>query len=507
MIKHIKISNLKGLKSQTLNDLGIINVFCGKNNSGKTTILEAISLPNNNFEGVNVDHFIHDKVMNAFREEAKRYNQQTFDELILWFDSCLEEMKYNNPIWYYDEITRMHEKIVSSSNVDRFSKNSLVNIDFNYVLRSAFTKNFNKGTSIIIPPKRNFESTSTINLDESLTPHGDGLVNRIFFLKNHRPKSTEFEMYQKIHAEFKRITNYSFNVIPTNDNKLNLNFYLDQREMYADDCGLGLKDVLLIITFIYCTDYEVYLIEEPENHLHADFQKKILNFFKSIENKQFFISTHSNIFLNSDRVDKIFFCWHDEHIQISDKTSMSKMVESLGHSITENLTSDAIILTEGPTDIPIIKKALQLNGALDLLNIKFWPLGGDIMGSLDLSIFANVKDIFAIIDKDPGSVKIRNIFKKNCKANGIECIQLSRYSIENYLTLSSIKEAFPGKIDKALDTLDNNESVDKQIGFKSKGKSIKGKNHIMSQKLTIKDLEGTDLWSFAAQIKKKLEDE
>ncbi len=43
MIKYLKIKNHKALVSAELSELGCINVICGKNNSGKTTVLEALS--------------------------------------------------------------------------------------------------------------------------------------------------------------------------------------------------------------------------------------------------------------------------------------------------------------------------------------------------------------------------------------------------------------------------------------------------------------------------------
>jgi hypothetical protein len=51
------------------------------------------------------------------------------------------------------------------------------------------------------------------------------------------------------------------------------------------------------------------------------------------------------------------------------------------------------------------------------------------------------------------------------------------------------------------------ESIDEQIGFKNKGKTIKGKNHILAKELLLEDIEGTDLLTFAKQVKQYLENE
>lgn len=49
-IKNIEIYNFKGLKELKINDMKPINIFIGDNNSGKTTILEAISIFENPFD-------------------------------------------------------------------------------------------------------------------------------------------------------------------------------------------------------------------------------------------------------------------------------------------------------------------------------------------------------------------------------------------------------------------------------------------------------------------------
>jgi predicted ATP-dependent endonuclease of OLD family len=44
VIQNLQINSFRGLKRLNLSDLGWVNILVGKNNSGKTTILEAISI-------------------------------------------------------------------------------------------------------------------------------------------------------------------------------------------------------------------------------------------------------------------------------------------------------------------------------------------------------------------------------------------------------------------------------------------------------------------------------
>jgi AAA15 family ATPase/GTPase len=54
MYSYLKLFNLKGLKECYLSELGQINIICGKNNSGKSTLLEAILKPENKFLGMSL---------------------------------------------------------------------------------------------------------------------------------------------------------------------------------------------------------------------------------------------------------------------------------------------------------------------------------------------------------------------------------------------------------------------------------------------------------------------
>ena len=160
----------------------------------------------------------------------------------------------------------------------------------------------------------------------------------------------------------------------------------------------------MILYFAISSDYEVVLIEEPENHIHPEMQRKLLRFLSEETEKQYIISTHSNIFLNTTYAHRIFFTtFENGEIKVSDATKRTEILNELGYSVAENLVSDLIILVEGPTDTPIIEEYLKKFGIDANYNIKTWALGGDIMAQLDLTVFAERYKVIALIDKDPKS--------------------------------------------------------------------------------------------------------
>jgi predicted ATPase len=65
MFENFKISGIKGLKECYLLNLGKINVICGKNNSGKSTVLEGIERPSTygkQFKDEDVDNFFKETI-------------------------------------------------------------------------------------------------------------------------------------------------------------------------------------------------------------------------------------------------------------------------------------------------------------------------------------------------------------------------------------------------------------------------------------------------------------
>lgn len=273
---------------------------------------------------------------------------------------------------------------------------------------------------------------------------------------------------------------------------------------------IGTLDILVIVTFSLDLDYTFIFIEEPESHLHPEMQKRLLSFLSSVKSKQFILSTHSNVFLNPYVVEKIYYSEIEEKVKISDQTSKSEILYNLGYSVADNIISDVVVLTEGPTDIPVISTICDWMEFGDKFNIKYWPLGGDVMADLDLSIFAERKNVIALIDSDPGSKVIRTRFERNCKEYGVECHRLERYSIEGYFTIEALKECFQEAFPKDLTELKPDVSVDEQMGFITKGKrsrTVRSKNHEIIKLMALPDIEETDLYSFCLKIKRICEEQ
>ena len=122
-----------------------------------------------------------------------------------------------------------------------------------------------------------------------------------------------------------------------------------------------------------------------------------------------------------------------------------------------------------------------------------------MMPHLDLSVFSERSNVFALIDSDPKSRKNRDKFRDNCNKYRIPCYKLERYAIENYFTLEAIRRVFP-EVPETISKIEPHKKVEKQLGI-----NIKKNNINIIKFMSLENIIHTDLYNFCMEFKEHLE--
>jgi energy-coupling factor transporter ATP-binding protein EcfA2 len=496
MVEYLKIPGSSLVRETLLERLGQINVVCGRNNSGKSTLLRALADSKKSVAGRPLTEKEANDIALRYTDGTIFQREGQFNTGGLAIVEMFKTVSKMKPVWYADEVQAFVENFVGRYTRDQHTRG------YQIVPERAATSFNNlmpqRGKAVLISPKRHLATLITFAPTETLETDGRGLVNKLFYLKNQQLGTPARDLHQQILDAFAEITGgYSFDVVLVENNNLSLRFKNPTGAWaQADECGLGLQDMLVILSFCLTPDFESVLLEEPETHAHPDMQRKLLIFMRGMKDKQFFISTHSNVFLDAAFVDKVLFTTYRKQIEITDETRRAFVLSDLGYQVSDNLVSDAIVLVEGPKDVPVIGEFLHLLGVSDRYAVKYWPLGGDIMDQLDLTVFSERYKIMALVDSDPGSKSIRDKFVEKCKQASIPVRKLERYALENYFSIRALQQIYKGQFPSSVTELAPNVRLDKQLGF-----DVKQKNRQIARAMTLEDLQGTDLLQFLNDVK------
>ncbi len=144
----------------------------------------------------------------------------------------------------------------------------------------------------------------------------------------------------------------------------------EEKEIY--NVGDGIQ-TLIILTFpLYEYDKALFFIEEPEVNLHPAMQRKLLEAFQDKSQHQYFLTTHSNHFLDlTIQYDDIsvFLCKRPEKscdislVAYGDRS----ILEEIGVQNTSVFLTNKTIWVEGITDRFYLAKLLELYISHNLL--------------------------------------------------------------------------------------------------------------------------------------------
>ena len=133
--------------------------------------------------------------------------------------------------------------------------------------------------------------------------------------------------------------------------------------MALSQYGDGIRHLLMMAIKAAMNPGGIFLIEEPETHLHPHHQRHLLSFLADKVGCQICITSHSPIFLDSKKADRIFHVSKESVSIVTDAglpRALYSVLEDIGARPSDILQANVVIWVEGPSDRILIRHALGI---------------------------------------------------------------------------------------------------------------------------------------------------
>jgi len=452
--------------------LGKVTVIIGKNNSGKSNILSSINLlkirpKRNNILISNHDIYDYGAQNNSPNPKITYSYALTNEEI----ESCNRT---------FDKFVNDQKKL---KDIKRHISQRI------YIILSKIPEQNALKTELKIPelveeckrldipfPKNDINGI----LDELLVQTTNTISNKVAFIDGWRsltsknienlkimkaPSANDFVLikrFNKIQAFFRNLTLLTkADLIPAAKEQM-LNIANRDRYLPITSFGDGVVHALLMGIELMQRRDHIFLIEEPETHMHPEMIRYLMDEIKQDENNnQYIITTHSPVLLDTQCADTIIRVEYNGDYSIVHNCETDKdlysVLDDLGARPSDILQANVVIWVEGPTDRMFLNRCFELI-APDLkegLHYQISYYGGKLLSHLTVdpeedqlvNILKLCRNVSLICDRDTDSTEAEILpYKKRIKEEiekieGVFWITKGR-EIENYIPDEALTEAY-----------------------------------------------------------------
>ncbi len=451
-IKKFQIQNFKSFQDITIYLNQDVNILTGRNNAGKTTVLEAFSLWHECFQ----------KLLTQARRSQKNYRRGdwvlgptsnryfAFDQINSVrspnfediFHDCQRKNKIKLGVTLEDTD---QDKLTIRFNIGESGNNYIIELEsfttFDFTKFNSFLQGLPDPFSIYYAAP-----IATIMAAEDYTtlPHiekacmtqksGSVLRNRLFQISRF---PVIFDLFQRdlSYILFNHEKAITFEIIfdEARDTRIIIRYKIESNERFKDIALLGsgtLQLVEILINFYQADsqskDFKLIMLDEPDSYIHRDIQKRLVEIVTRFSQKtQIIISTHNESFIRSAPIEQIFHLdgkVTGEYLPI-DRQEIAKLqphftgiypslinpiIRSVGEitglDFINAIECDRLIFVEGEDDARVLNVLLKQQLGISK-KYMFWVLGGISQ------VFENIlayKTVFSSIKNG------QNLWQKSC---------------------------------------------------------------------------------------------
>jgi predicted ATPase len=443
MINQVIIRNFKRFDEVTFDLPGHI-VVAGPNNTGKTTLLQAIAawgLALNRWKQVADPHKHRGGYTKAplARQAFSAVPLRGFD--LLWKDR--EARESIEIVVRSDRGWRIGVEIIADTTEQIFvrpmSDSDPGVLKDNELLETVYIPPMT-GLSIQEPEYKRPK------VDQLLGQGKPGEIIRNLLVEAHQSQEAWSELSECIHRMF------HYEILPPDSSGADIVAEYRERpdgpRFDVASAGSGFQQVLMLLTFLHTRGKSVLLLDEPDAHLHVILQDVIFSELHTVALKtksQLIIATHSEVIINS--VEPRLLCAMLAKPRlletVTDKTSLiSALTVLTSIEIMEAVEAPGVLYLEGYTDLNILREWARIldHPARETLTTKlFWKptVSENARFGAKGKQSKEHYEALQLIKKIPG-VELHdgdanpNIQDK-ITGEGLQRLRWQRYEIESYL--------------------------------------------------------------------------
>ena len=527
MITKVVIRNFKRFQQQVFDDLGQLHLLVGQNNSGKSTLLHALAIWN-----YCIEEF---RASDRKGETAMEISLANFTPLPLpdfkqlwhntterkYVDTGEVDAKTGKPTkkqeFIYIEIevtwtTPVGAEHTFAVKLRRETRSSMYaqpvggwepfrKLDANGdTQKTVFPK------IVYVPPASNIAAvekwTDEPNIRAAVGEGRPGSVVRNMLLRAHQAEnsgvgneSSKPRWHQKPFTSLKTHIRDWFGIA------VNEPIYKEGRSRFITstydeglewvNVGSGTLQSLIVLSFLYGFEPDVFLLDEPDAHLHVNLQRTMLEFLKQQTATQMLIATHAEEFIKRVDATQISYLTPYGVRKVPQREDALLALSEISNLDLLNLVARKVIVyVEGETDEELIRgwtevaaQTSDFAGLREVMDrIVFWPLKGG--GRDDMMQKAN-RHFRASQFLGEEAKRVLLLDRNDGKWEGLEGqvpglhVWRTRQHIEGYLILpkawkraarAAARERFPlaeGRTDAAVDDFFHEQGFAENIDWLS----------------------------------------
>jgi hypothetical protein len=421
MLTRIGIENFKGIKRCEISNLGKVNVFVGRNNSGKSSILDALCLIRSAFNPMLFNEPIPELLLKRKAIERSLYvlrnfwrnydikqrikfslefkNGEKLNIEMLWMDDI-------NFYMLFEDLSDTLSKIVDGKYFAKIRMNLGGGWSDEFGSFVGFASKF---------PQLNYFLSEIVLIDDYLARKLERLEISIFnrILVPRLDKKVVEELNEIYNLESEGLT-----YIPISPTRQGFRLATLMRDLclHVDEIGDGAKYATVILSLCLLLENTAFLIEEIESHQHSEAITKLIPKLVEIANMrnvQLFITTHSIEVLRAfsqlpEECDVHFFHIEnrggDINVRHLGRNIDAKLLLDLGVDIRYLEAYKKFIVVEGDDDIQFFKSLLKRYGRNAEEFGYFVNAGGkDLLKHVSVALLSTGKEIMVAMDYDKQS--------------------------------------------------------------------------------------------------------